>query len=210
MTRFVINFGDSWAHGYDVYNRYAKYVADELDCDLLDYSRPSTTIHDMILQLQTFLSVDYQPDNQYVALFFVTAVERIMLFDHNQQPYAMSPLQIGNEDFYRTYYNDRLGEFLANTSLITIQNMCQSRTNIQDIYMLGWQIPTLWPEVDRSKFVNQARSSVAEMFGGTGDHPLWDLVHVKSKYVLENDGHPSVAGHRFIADVILQHLTPDR
>jgi len=210
MTRFVINFGDSWAHGYDVYNRYAKYVADELDCDLLDYSRPSTTIHDMILQLQTFLSVDYQPDNQYVALFFVTAVERIMLFDHNQQPYAMSPLQIGNEDFYRTYYNDRLGEFLANTSLITIQNMCQSRTNIQDIYMLGWQIPTLWPEVDRSKFVNQARSSVAEMFGGTGDHPLWDLVHVKSKYVLKNDGHPSVAGHRFIADVILQHLTPDR
>lgn len=210
MTRFVINFGDSWAHGYDVYNRYAKYVADELDCDLLDYSRPSTTIHDMILQLQTFLSVDYQPDNQYVALFFVTAVERIMLFDHTQQPYTMSPLQIGNEDFYRTYYNDRLGEFLANTSLITIQNMCQSRTNIQDIYMLGWQIPTLWPEVDSSKFVNQARSSVAEMFGGTGDHPLWDLVHIKSKYVLENDGHPSVVGHRFIADVILQHLTPDR
>jgi hypothetical protein len=210
MTRYVINFGDSWAHGSDPQNRYAKYVADELGCSLLDYSRPSTSMHDMVLQLQNFLGVDYQRDNQYVALFFVTAVERIMLFDQNQRPYTMSPLQGGDEDFYRTYYNDRLGEFLANTSLITIQTMCESVCNIQDIYMLGWQTPNLWPEVDRSKFLNQARSSVAEMFGGTRDKPLWNLVHVKSPYVLENDGHPSAAGHSFIADVILQHLALGR
>lgn len=207
MSKYVVNFGDSWAHAADIDQRrehgYANVVAKELGYNLLDYSIPSTGIARMVLQFQNFVEQEYNSDNEYIALFFVTAVERLTLF-RDQQPFDIWPQSF--EDFYSQWYSDQLGEYNANTSLITLQTMCRLR-NIQDVYVLGWQNPMLWPEIDKTKFVDNAKSCVAQQFGGQGINPLYDLISKKdSTYLIPNNWHPNINGHKFIANAILQHL----
>jgi hypothetical protein len=211
MSKCIVNFGDSWAHGADagVRHNYSKVLADQLGYECQDYSKPSTSIHNMILQLQTFFKQSWQPQSEYTALFFVTAVERIELFDQSNQPYTIWSQE--HPDFYSKWYSERLGEFTANTSLITLQTMCRARKNIKDVYILGWQNPVLWPEVDRSCFIDEGKSCMAQQFGGQGVNPLYDLIDQRNcPYLILDNWHPSIAGHQFIAEVILQHLKLDR
>lgn len=208
MANHLLNFGDSWAHAADVghKNGYARIVADSLEYNLQDYSIVSTSIPRMILQFQTFLD-HYNPSDNYTALFFVTAVERLTLFE-NDRPLDIWPQSFG--DFYSKWYSDSYGEFVANTSLITLQAMCRSR-NIRDVYILGWQNPALWSDVDRRKFLDDANTCVAQQFGGTGTKPLYDLINRRdTTYLIPNNWHPNVAGHKFIAEAVLQHLALGR
>jgi len=209
MIKTILNFGDSWAHAADTgrENGYATIISKELGMNLQDYSIPSTGNPRMILQFQTFLEEAYQPNNQYIALFFVSAVERLIFFDE-KQPYDLWPDSF--EDFYTRWYSDSYGEFVTNSSLIVLQHMCRSR-GIRDVYILGWQTPILWPDVDQSRFLFEGRTSIAQKFGGKGLTPLYDLINrVNSIYLIPNNGHPSVAGHRFIADSVLHHLKLDQ
>lgn len=205
MTHYVVNFGDSWAHAADVECKgYASMIAADLGCKLLDYSKPSTSIANMIVQFRTFLEHGYTSNHKFTALFFVTGMERLMFFDDNGQPRDIWPQSW--EDFYAHWYSDAYGEFVANTSVMVLQQMCRSRS-IHDIWMLGWQNLTLWPDIDRSRFVLQAEKSLAQMFGGQGPRPLWDLRNRPTEYyLLPDSSHPSVQGHRFIADTVLEHL----
>ncbi len=209
MANYLLNFGDSWAHAADagLEHGYARIISRELGYQLLDYSIPSTSIHRMILQFQTFLDRDYTPTECYTALFFVTAVERLTLFD-NQLPYDIWPQSF--EDFYTKWYSDSYGEFVANTSLITLQTMCKSR-NIRDVYMLGWQNPKLWPDIDRTKFLDNANTCIAQQFGGKSSQPLFDLINKRdTSYLIKDNWHPSIQGHRFIAEAVKQHLALGR
>lgn len=209
MSKIILNFGDSWAHARDAGTEhgYANVVAGRLNCELQDYSIPSTSIPRMILQFQKFLDQKYTTDCEYIALFFVTAVERLTLFDQQQQPYDIWPQSF--EDFYTKWYSDQYGEFVANTSLITLQTMCKSR-GIQDVYIPGWQTPKLWPDVDRNKFLYGAVRCIAQEFGGQGQQPLYDLINRRdSTYLIQDNWHPNQNGHQFIAESILQHLKLD-
>jgi hypothetical protein len=193
----LLNFGDSWAHGADVApgERYADIMAAWWDYDLIDYSMASTSATRMILQLQEFLTTVYTPGQDYVALFFVTAQERQLLFTEAGQPREMHVQH--DSEYYAQFYTSRLGTLTLNTTLIALQAMCR-HYNIRDYYMLGWQYPVLWPTVDHSKFYAAGQLNAVNAIMGTDIKCNFHQIDVDQHPGFVN-GHPSAAGHQSIA-----------
>lgn len=203
---YLLNFGDSWSHAADAGREYgfSKLIAAELNLSWQDYSVPSSSVPRMVLELQNFLEVGYDPECNYTALFFVTAQERQLLFDSNGDPREMHV----NDDrsYYAEYYNHRLGNFTLNTSIITLQSICR-RYKINDHYLLGWQLPVLWPGVDVKKFYNNGQSNAVDMFD-SNKKDLYELIR-QAHPCLRSDGHPSIEGHRQIAKHWIKWIQPD-
>ena len=197
QTQYLLNFGDSWAHGADAgfLNRYANQMAEKLNRPVLDYSQPSTSAPRLILQLQTFLQTEYNPQVHYIALFFITAQERQLLFRNNGEPRDLHVQ--GDSDYYGKYYTTRLGNFTLNTTIITLQAMWR-KYNIQDHYMLGWQYPILWPEVDTGKFYNSGQTNALDLILGTDTKSK--LHEVDALHPGFINGHPSIDGHQIITN----------
>ena len=206
----LINFGDSWAHGADAgrENCYSRLVANDLGYDYVDFSVPSSSIPGLVLQFRKFLKTTYIPDQDYFALFFITAKERQLVFDKNDQAQEIWPQSY--EEYYKKWYNDSQGEFVANTTILSLQTMCY-HYNIQHYFISGWQCLNLWPEVNRTHFYANGDRCIANEFGGTGSTPLQDLVNQQHKqYLIYKNWHPSIEGHRLIADLIVHNLTPNQ
>ena len=202
-----MNFGDSWAHGTcrvgQNPNRYSVQIASQLGFELLDFSVPGTSCANMILQLKKFINTKYQASQSYQALFFVTAQERQLFFQENGQAKDLWP---GHDRiYYQDYYNDHLGEFVLNTNLMTLQSLCK-HYNIDDRYMLGWQLPLLWPEIDITKFYNNGRTNVLSLFTGDTSTKLTECSPEQLKYFNPNDLHPGDLGHTRIAQVLVDWI----
>ena len=197
-NQYLLNFGDSWAHGYDAghENSYANIMSKTLDLRLLDFSIPSTCVSRMIVELQNFLQNNYDPNNSYTALFFITAQERQLLFRDNGNPREMQLNEDGS--YYEEYYTNRLGNFSLNTAVITLQTMC-AKYNISDHYILGWQYPTLWSAVNMAKFYNHGNTNALNIImNDLTKLNFYELDLVDHPGFIER--HPSVQGHQLIAN----------
>jgi|LakMenEpi03Aug12_release.lakeMendotaPanAssembly.Ray.scaffolds.fasta_scaffold32863_13 hypothetical protein len=204
-SEYILNFGDSWAHAADAGHQdgYSYLMSCSLRLTWKDYSVPSSSVGNMILQLQNFLKTDYNQNHNYTALFFVTAQERQLMFDANGNPVDYHPQQHG--EYYQKYYNHRLGNYSLNTAMITLQSICR-RYKIKDHYLLGWQLPMLWHEVDVTKFYDYGRSSAINMFAGP-DANLIDLMTDNHPCLISStNGHPSKEGHRKIYEEWLKWI----
>lgn len=202
----LLNFGDSWAHAADAGQQigYSRLVANDLGYDYLDFSVPSSSIPGLLLQFRKFLENAYHNEQKYTALFFITAKERQLLFDSNGNPNEIWPQSF--EEYYLKWYNDPHGEFVANSVLLSLQEICK-QYGIQWHFILGWQLLNLWPEVDRRKIHARGNRCIAQEFGGTGDTPLQDLINNHhEQYLIYKNWHPSAKGHRLIADLIVGNL----
>ena len=206
-NHYLLNFGDSWAHGMDagVGHRYADLMSTRLNMSLLDYSIPSTSASRMVVELQNFLQTGYDPQMSYTALFFITAQERQLLFKDNGDP---CDLQINNEeDYYKKYYTNRLGNFTLNTAIITLQTMCK-KYGIRDYYMLGWQYPILWPAVDTNKFYDNGKTNALDIILKTGTKSKIHLLDIDHAGLV--NGHPSIAGHSTITNMWLAYINNEK
>jgi hypothetical protein len=204
----LLNFGDSWAWGQagdacQAPKRYSVQVASSLGFELLDFSQPATSCANMILQFKKFVSTQYRKDKSYKALFFVTAKERQLFFQENGQQKELWPEK--DKTYYVDYYNDHLGNFTLNTSIMTLQALC-SHYNIDDYYLLGWQMPLLWPEVNTTKFYNQGRTNALSLFTGDTTTQLTQCSPEQLRYFMLNDLHPSDLGHTRIAEVLVDWM----
>ncbi len=210
----LVSFGDSWAAGVGLVPQeifYARLLATKLDCKLLNYSEPATSVHHMVVAFKQFLEQNYKPDNKYIALFFITAQERQLCFDDNNKPLEIN---IGS-DFYKNYYKDiytnKLGEFNLNTSLLTLQSLAD-KYHIDDRYLLGWQYPTLWQEIDLGRFYKEATVNCVNLLGSypqlSDVGTVMDLGENINNFIPGN-GHPNSHGHQLIADVLYKWIRTD-
>jgi hypothetical protein len=206
MSRYLVNFGDSWAYGVgtkeypvrDIDLHYAQQLRQLTNRHLIDLSNPSTSISHLILQFQQFIQKYYQVGNDYLAVFFITAQERQLAFDDQGVPRELHPSHKWSKSYYRDIYTDTLGEFNLNTVLLILQSMSR-HYQIDDRYLLGWQQPTLWPEVDRTRFYRQAHITAMELLGNTD---IIECGQNSNVNFIPGDGHPSVAGHTQIAQAL--------
>lgn len=208
-SNYLLNFGDSWANadGVDKEKGYSHQMACSLRMKWLNYSVSSSSAGRMVLQLQEFLNSEYNPAYNYTALFFITAQERQLLFNDSGKPFDIYPADHG--EFYSKFYNHRLGNYSLNTTIITLQSICR-RYKIKDHYLLGWQLPRLWNEVDTSKFYDFGRSSAINMFAGP-DANLFDMMTASHPCLISNvNGHPSERGHQVIYSEWLKWIQQPR
>jgi hypothetical protein len=213
MSRYLVNFGDSWAHGsdtaeYPVRNaklHYAYQLAQLCNRSLIDVSQSGTGVAHMILQFQQFVQQHYQPGHDYLAVFFITAKERQLMFDSAGAAQELHPQHDHGASlgYYRDIYTDQLGEFNLNTTLIALQALAR-HYHCDDRYILGWQQPKLWAQVDCARFYNQAESTVMSLLGNNN---INDCGHNSNPNFIPNDGHPSAAGHTHIAETLYQWIS---
>jgi len=219
--KYLLNFGDSWAAGHN--NKLIPFAKDEiysgqlaikLGYNLLDFSCGSTSAHHMILEFQKFIKHHYDKDHEYIAIFFITAQERQISWMPHDNPIEVSPNQEEWKEYYQNFYTDTLGEFNLNTTILSLQTMCK-HYGINDRYILGWQYPRMWSEVDLTRFYKNGKENcfdllVGKTLGKTNNvdpsvkYPVvrWMLQQIgsKNKNFNDNDGHPSVQGHTMIAE----------
>ena len=206
MSCYLVNFGDSWARGEggterEKYN-YAQQLSLLTNRQLIDLSMPSASISHLVLQFQRFIQEHYQTGNDYLAVFFITAQERQLVFDLQGRPQEVHPGNTVYQKYYQTMYTDQLGSFTLNTILMTLQALSKYY-GIDDRYLLGWQRPILWTEVDLTCFYRRAQITAMELLGNTN---IIECGQNGNLNFIPGDGHPSVAGHTHIAQTVYQWI----
>jgi hypothetical protein len=206
MARYLVNFGDSWAQGEGGTGReqsnYAHQLGQLTNRQLIDLSMSSTSVSHLVVQFQQFIQQHYRPGSDYLAVFFITAQERQLVFDSQGCPQEVHPRNSAYHKYYQTMYTDQLGSFTLNTVLMTVQAL-STHYGIDDRYLLGWQQPTLWPEVDRTRFYRQAHITAMELLGNTD---IIECGQNSNVNFIPGDGHPSVTGHTQIAQALHQWI----
>lgn len=210
----LLGFGDSWAAGHDLATDekcYLQLVAEQLDIPYHNFAVGSSSVPHMIVQFQNFVETIYFPQNQYHAVFFLTAQERNFCYDQdNKQIVHLSPSSTPGHDYYKMY-NNELGEFVFNSAVLALQRLCHVYS-IKDYYVSGWQINKLWPSIDRTKFWRQGQNAVTELFH---DHKgfvnLLDLLKQRPKnlYFGSTHDHPNQLGHERIAQELIDWIKID-
>jgi hypothetical protein len=206
----LIGFGDSWAHGsgldFSKEKNYLSLAADSLETDSVNFAKTSSSIPHLVLQLQDFLSTVYCKDQQYFAVFFVTAQERTFFIDPNTECIIhSSPCKLDfveQERNYYQHYSDQYQYFSVNTAVCTIEHLCNFY-NIPHCYIPGWQTVNFWPAIDLTNFLFRNQYPVTKLFGQTTN--FTDLMNSGCKF-LDSTGHPNQLGHQVIASVLVKHI----
>ena len=201
MTINLVNFGDSWAHGADagMDKRYCCLLAHWLGINLIDHSVPSTSIPGLVLQLKKFLSSEFASRSTNVALFFLTAQDRQLLSRQGRIVESCAGA-IEDIDYYAKHYDPFIGRFVMNTTVLSLQRMCDHH-GIIPVFLAGWEPLDLWVEVNRQCFFEYGATSALDL-----------ILHRKKKTLHEAqmshggmfvNGHPNAAAHYLIAESLL-------
>jgi len=216
----LIVCGDSWSWGAELRadeQNFGQLLAHKLSANLYNKSVEASSIPHLIIQLRKAIR-ECDLTKPTKALFFLTSSDRDLIWSdvlpkgtgfmpHRPPPYPLheeiflNPNDPLHEHWYKTYHSNELCNFRCNTSLITLQSICR-HYNIQDYYIWGWSTFTLWAEVDKSKFYDNARTRVFDFF--TDDRALHPnpKFNASCKYIWPNGGHPNQLGHQHIADML--------
>lgn len=210
---YFVNFGDSWAAGHCLENpkqqAYISLLSKQFGISCLDFAVGSSSVSHLILQFQEFIDQKYYPNHKYHALFLLTARARTFLYDDNTGKIIhCSPQTVGTgrpqEDAYYMTYNNILGDFNLNVTVLALQRLC-SLYNINDYYMFGWETAPLWKSVDASKFYSNGDRAIVKEFYSEQEHKsLQTLIDEKNPCVWtdQHSGHPTEIGHEKIANAI--------
>jgi hypothetical protein len=195
----LVNFGDSWAWGSELSDRektYSKIVSRGLNIDCLDYSVPSSSVPGLCLQFRRFIDQHYQPDQDYIALFFITSRDR-QLLEINGDLHEGSISDNRYLPYYSRYYGEQIGYQVMNTAILSLQAMCRYY-GIMDTYIAGWQVPKFWPEVDLSSVYDRGQTTAMKLFTGDDSEEVNELVHRHPE--MWSGYHPSELAHSIVAE----------
>jgi hypothetical protein len=203
----LVGFGDSWAQGVGLGSNekpYIQLLAEKFQTPYYNFSIGSSSIPHLILQFQKFIDTVYFPQNNYHAVFFLTAKERTFVYDQDtKETTHISP---NEQHKYYKFYNNELGDFNLNTSILALQRLC-SIYNIRDYYIQGWQVNSLWAAVDHTKFWDQGRSAITQLFhNDSGYVELIKLLNANNPNFGQVDRHPNQFGHIKIAEALAEWI----
>lgn len=208
----VITFGDSWPAGAELSKdeqTFGQLIAKSLGVDFFNFAQSSSSIEHMIPQLQK--AIDLNKHNNSLAIFFLTEYSRTIGFDDAGNPLDMTRREnIEFKDNYVRYlYNDYLGQFRANTTLLVLQSMCRY-ANISDYYIVGWsKFPIVLPGIDKDKIFDQGNTTCLNLFKVYDNDPTDDpsfIYYHHNHYIKPKVCHPNQQGHQKIADELLNWI----
>jgi hypothetical protein len=206
----LVGFGDSWAHGagLDLISEkpYLRLAAEQLNVNFINCAVASSSIPHLVAQLNNFISTYYNVKKNYIAVFFVTALERTFFVDPEREKIIhSSPCKtdfVEQEQCYYRHYTGCYQDFVVNTAVAAIEHLC-SVYDIKNCYIPGWQVVDFWPAIDRKKFLFNNQHPVTKLFGQTTN--FTDLMNSGCR-LLDHTGHPNQQGHQVIADALANHI----
>jgi len=215
----LLGFGDSWTFGSDLDPRhekdYLELTSDYLGIEFRNFSRGGSSIPHLIIQLHDFIENHYDAENQYHAVFFLTAQERTFVYDQDRIV-EMSPGYVNDnntdnkrcESYYNHIYSHQLGTFNLNITVLALQQICASY-GIKDYYLAGWQEIQLWPTIDQTKFFNSGKPITTLFTEDNNFKLLHTLTNEKNPYLVHAHGppgHPNQQGHVKIAQALISWI----
>lgn len=216
----LIVFGDSWVRGSELRENeksFGQLVAERLSLNYSNYAQPASSITHLVVQLKDFLKklTDCNENpNEWIAIFFLTGKERHLSWLNNDWTFHTPSGGYANRGqptseeaheltrlYYKYFFSEEQIDLYINTSLITVQSICQ-QYKIQDHYIAGWQQFNLWPEVDNSKIYKNGQVSCADFF----DLNYSNIADCSNPYIYPNNSHPNQQGHQLIADRLVEWI----
>jgi hypothetical protein len=218
QSNILVGFGDSWAWGADLdrdtEKTYLELAGQHYNIPCVNFAVPSSSVSHLIMQFQEFIATSYYPKHQYHAVFFLTAKERTFLYQDTGAIVHCSPQTVSLQNFpqegsYYQAYDDHLGTFNLNVTLLALQRLCEMY-GIHDHYVLGWQDATmgnsLWTTVDQTKFINNSRAITTLFHDKNETVPLQQLIDEKNEYLCNSGWHPNQLGHAKIAKKLIEAI----
>jgi hypothetical protein len=199
----LFTFGDSWPYGSDLAPDevpYGNILAELLNSsEYENFSVPATSNEHMIIQLQN--CVNKRPSIQdSTAVFFITDPARSCWIGYDQKavdvrPDANADTQSREYLYFKYFHTPHQEKFRTHQTMLALQRM-SSVLGLEDYYVVGW-VPGIdfdCPGIDKNKIYKQGRVSCANMFNSL----TIDCI---------NRGcHPNQAGHRVIAENLLEWI----
>lgn len=208
MTSRLVAFGDSWPAGSELRQnemslRFPELLAHNLGLKCVNLSQPSTSIDHAVRE---FLNVLPGLTDSAV-LFCLTAKERGLYFESG----VAKELHSQHRDpaclnYYSHVYSEELGEYQRAKNVLLVQELC-ARHRIPCFFVCNWN------DIPRHEQINQQLfhpQSLVEILGIPNfEHSdLFFTLRETSPYIVPNQGHPNLAGHRLIADTLTSWIQP--
>ena len=233
MSNVLLTFGDSWPAGARIDDKsqaFPKLIAEQLNMDLVDLSRPATSLDHAVMAFLNFLEKDYNVTDEYTALFCITDISRNMAWRQNTVPPERNQmwrddslaleLQINNtvdelsQIYFKHLHSSRLELFDYHRNIILLNLLCK-KYKIKDYYVHNFYNPQFeFRVIETDNFYPGTLRQVLESVPFKEYIPLYGPQPIEKIYtegeaatlinstLIQKGGHPSVAGHKQIADVL--------
>jgi hypothetical protein len=211
----LLVFGDSFPAGADLEelsDRFPVLVANQLQRNLIDFSKGSTSIDHMVWELMQYLKHNIPADDT-IALICITDPSRTLYFDDNElveiTPHTNSNV---SNAYFKYVHSSRLEQFNWEKNLGYMNYACRTH-NIKAYFINNWtQLYDLSDIVDKSyeqSICGLLGADLREWDGRPGFNPFYEeIVKTKNKY-FDEKYHPNKEGHKLIAQHIVKWIESD-
>jgi hypothetical protein len=208
----LVVFGDSWVTGTGLGqspNECSPHAFGSQLSVLLDSSQfvncgiEGSSNSRTVLQLLNYTK-SYQNLDNHTAIFFITTPARscVISRDDNTVIDLHSAVDTTLGKIYTAYFQSLLYlNFECAKNIMSMQQICR-HYKINDYYIVGWDDVDLdFPGIDRSKFHPK---TCAQLLGYKDKKDFNESP--QNEYVIDSVKHPSVAGHRLIAQALYDFI----
>lgn len=228
MSNVLLTFGDSWPAGAQISDKslaFPKLIAQQLNMELLDLSKNATSIDHLVMSFFNFLEKQYSADNNYTALFCLTDISRniawrptVAVPSRNhlwEQDETTLELQANNtvdelsSVYFKYLHSARLEIFDYHKNIMLLKLLC-AKYNINDFYTHNFYDPEFeFQIVNKDRFYPVTLTQALDCKPYKEFLPIQTPPEVKeesnrarltSNNLIKRGGHPTVEGHRVLAD----------
>ena len=216
QNKTLVSFGDSWPQGSELRHGekpFGKLLSEKLGCkDFNNYSMPASSINHLSVQLNSHIKSwndRIQDLSDSIAVFFLTAQERFMVYEHHTNLWMFQTANTGegggrspgqdkklcddtNQAYWKYIYSPELTDITTNNTIITLQSTCKYY-GIKDYYIAGWQLINFWPVVDTTRIYKNGTVNCRDLIKG---------------HIAEGS-HPDQQGHQLISDALYEWIQTD-
>tara|TARA_R110002126_G_scaffold43020_1_gene123696 strand:+ start:228 stop:929 length:702 start_codon:yes stop_codon:yes gene_type:complete len=230
QNKTLVSFGDSWPQGSELKpseRPFGKLLSEKLGCkDFNNYSIPASSINHLSVQLNSYIKLSnnrVQDLSDTIAVFFLTAQERFMVYEHHTNLWMFQTANTVNgvlessrldggegegggrspgqdkklcDDTNQAYWKYIYSPELTDITTNNTIITLQSTCKyygIKDYYIAGWQLINFWPVVDTTRIYKNGTVNCRDLIKG---------------HIAEGS-HPDQQGHQLISDALYEWIQTD-
>jgi hypothetical protein len=229
MSKVFLAFGDSWPAGIKLEDKSVAFpvlIANNLGMESNNLSEPATSIEHAVMALLHFLENTYDANDEYIALCCLTDSSRNMIWEPNVGRIIDPPktfwapscftreIQINNPhpsvaQYYKYIQTDRMDLYNYTKNIIFFQTMCD-KFGIKLFFVNNFDMIDL--QFKLTKDIVMYGKTLREIVKSSNYKETVDVNKEfqnrtdESKQYIDQAGHPSIDGHKQIANELTEWI----